>query len=157
MLCDFFLLLLLYRLISCSVHCYYCYCYCCCCLLCCCYSVVLNLSLSQPRGFVFHSLCGGGAAAAWSQTLAGTKPPQMTTNVSTASRKDARALGLGPYFILMLVISPHTNTDLSLQGCQDFKTSQGLNQPKLTGQGCHIRITKNHPPTPAPLYPPTDL
>ncbi|XP_074716554.1 gamma-glutamylcyclotransferase isoform X3 [Strix uralensis] len=27
-------------------------------------------------GFVFHSLCGGGAAAAWSQTPAGAKPPQ---------------------------------------------------------------------------------
>ena len=59
--------------ILCSVHCYHCYSYCCC-LLCCCCSVVLNLSLSQFRGFVFHSLCGGGAAAAWSQTPAGAKP-----------------------------------------------------------------------------------
>ena len=30
--------------------------------------VVLNLSLFQSWGFVFHSLCGGGAAAMWSQT-----------------------------------------------------------------------------------------
>ena len=72
------LLSLLYRYISCSVHCYYCYSYrYCCCLFCCCCTVVLNLSLSQPRGFVFHSLCGGGAAATWSQTPAGPKPPQM--------------------------------------------------------------------------------
>ena len=31
----------------------------------------------SARGFVFHSLCGGGGAAAWSQTVAGTKPPQL--------------------------------------------------------------------------------
>ena len=59
----------------------------------------------------------------------------------------------------MLVIFPHTNTDLSLQGCQASKTSQGLNQPKLTGQVCHIRITKNHPPctcSPIPAYRPVN-
>ncbi|CAM9546769.1 unnamed protein product, partial [Bubo scandiacus] len=32
-----------------------------------------------PWGFVFHSLCGGGAAAAWSRTPAGTKPPHVET------------------------------------------------------------------------------
>ena len=42
-------------------------------LLCC----IKPLPLSQPRGFVFDSLCGGGAAAAWSQSPSGTKPPHM--------------------------------------------------------------------------------
>uniref|UniRef100_A0A8C8AT76 Tudor domain containing 7 n=1 Tax=Otus sunia TaxID=257818 RepID=A0A8C8AT76_9STRI len=32
-------------------------------------------------GFVLHSLCGGGAAATWSQTPAGTKPPQFTSRL----------------------------------------------------------------------------
>uniref|UniRef100_A0A8C0E5P0 Ankyrin repeat and death domain containing 1B n=1 Tax=Bubo bubo TaxID=30461 RepID=A0A8C0E5P0_BUBBB len=31
--------------------------------------------------FIFHSLCGGGAAAAWSQTPAGTKPLQLAKPV----------------------------------------------------------------------------
>ena len=70
---------LLYRYISCSVHCYHCYCYCCC-LFCCCYTVVLNLSLSQPQALYFtpcpvRSEGGGEAVAAWSQVPAGPKPP----------------------------------------------------------------------------------
>ena len=77
---------LLYRYILCSVHCYHYYCYCCC-LLCCCCTAVLNLSLSQSRGFVFHSLCGGGAAAAWSQTLAGAKPSQISSRGVTIQPK----------------------------------------------------------------------
>ena len=41
-------------------------------LLCCIKPFLISVS-----GFVFHSLCGGGAAATWSQTPAGTKPPQQ--------------------------------------------------------------------------------